>query len=277
MKTTLSFAVLGLIALGSFNVTAQVHGHLNAGALGTNQNDKLFFANGPDFVDSSGYVKTLTFATAGRFAGYHEGNITLTVLPQTVEHDGPDPAAPAFGSFIQFTMSCLHGPAGGSFGFWDSSSAAPAVSVAPGETSTALMRLTEADGSPGTDPYGHIHQRRFTATKSGIYTIGFQVFDTSTNGVSGGPIHRPSDVLPIVFQAGINIAGINTTGLVASVRYGSAANQIFTLEYKTNLAEPTWLPAAPPRIGDDFFQVTEDPAAIDGARFYRMRADPYIP
>ena len=79
MKTKISLAILSVIVLDPFKSAAQ-HGHLNAGALGTNQNDKLFFANGADFVDSSGYVKTLTFTNGGRFAGYYEGNITLTSI-----------------------------------------------------------------------------------------------------------------------------------------------------------------------------------------------------
>ncbi|HKQ39179.1 MAG TPA: hypothetical protein VJ063_13970 [Verrucomicrobiae bacterium] len=279
MKTIIIYAlILSSIALHSFNAAAQAHGHLNVGAIGTNQNDKLFFANGGEFVDSSGYVKTLTFTNGGRFAGYHEGNITLTVLPATAEHSGPDPAAPAFGSFIQFSISCLSGPANGAFGFWDTGSTVPTDSVRPGERSTNLFRLTEADGSPDLDPYGHIHGRRFSATVPGIYTIAFQAFDTSTNGANGGPIHRPSDVFPMIFQAGINIASITQTGLVASVRYGSTANQIFTLEYTTNLAQPIfWLPVAGPKIGNDYFQGLEDPATVDAQRFYRIRADQYIP
>src|SRR6185503_10153830 len=115
MKVTLSTLVIALLCSRAL---AQVHGHLNVGAFGTNQNDKLFFANGADFIDSSDYVKTLNFANGGRFAGYLEGNITLTALPATVEHAGPDPDAPALGSYIQFSMSCLGGPPGGSFGFW---------------------------------------------------------------------------------------------------------------------------------------------------------------
>jgi hypothetical protein len=274
MKINLAMPIL-LVVFGCWSSHAQ-HGHLNAGSRGTNQNDQLYFANGADFLDSSEYVKTLTFTNAGRFAGYYEGNITLTALPTTEERGGPDANASAPGSFIQFSMSCLSGPLGGSFSFWESGSTSPTHSVKPGEDTTNLFRLTESDGSPGSDPYGHIHGRRFTATKAGIYKIGFKVWDTSANGVNGGPIHRPSDVLPVVFQAGINISDIAKTGQVASVRYGSSANQIFTLEYSTNVAEP-WLPVGPPKIGNDFFQVIDDPAAIESRRFYRMRADPFIP
>ena len=254
------------------------HGHLDTGATGHNQNDQLYFVNGQDFVDSSGYVKTLLFTNGGRFAGYREGNISLTALPLTPEHNGPHPNAPAPGSFIQFSMSCLGGPAGGSFGFWDTGSTIPTHSVAPGETSTNLFPLTESDGSLGSDPYGHIHGRRFTATKAGLYKIGFKAWDTSTNGEGGAPIHRPSDELPVTFQAGINIVQIARTGLVSSVRYGALAGRTFTLEHTTNLANTNlWLPISAPQIGNDHFQVLEDPAGVDRQRFYRLRADPFIP
>lgn len=266
-----------IIATIACSLQAQ-HGHLNAGAVGTSQNDQLFFANGQDFVDSSGYVRTLVFTNGGRFAGYYEGNITLTGLPATPAHAGPDPDAAALGSFLQFSMSSLSGPPEGSFGFWEAGSTSPTFSLLPGQSSGNLFRLTESDGSPGSDPYGHIHGRRFTATKPGLYKIGFKVWDTSNNGTNGGPIHTPSEVLPICFQAGINISHIAKTGLVTSVRYGSTANQIFTLEYTTNLAQTNlWLPIAGPRVGDDHFQSLEDPGSVDPHRFYRMRADQFIP
>ena len=262
----------------AWTASAQSHGHLNVGALGRNQNDQLYFANGTDFVDSSGFVRTLNFTDAGRFAGSYNGNITLTGLPLTAEHGGPDAAAAAPGAFLQFSMSCLSGPAGGSFGFWDSASTAPALSLSSGETSTNLFVLTEGDGSPGSDPYGHIHGRRFTATRPGFYKIGFKAWDTSTNGAGGGPIHGSSDTLAVIFQAGINISHLTQTGLVTSVRYGSSADRVFTLEYTTNLTDPLlWLPIAGPKVGNDYFQLLEDPASIDPYRFYRIRADPFIP
>jgi hypothetical protein len=246
---------------------------LNAGAQGA----QLYFANAPDFVDSSGYVKTLTFAGTGRYAGYFQGNITLTALATTAEHGGPDPNASAPGSFLQFSMAVLEGPNDGSFGFWESTGSTPALGLLPGESSTNLFRLTESDGSPGSDPYGHFHGRRFTATKEGIYKVAFRVFDTSTNGVNGGPIHAPSDALAVYFQAGINIASITRTGMVATVRYGSATNNIYTLEYKTNLTDNLWLPASEPSLGNELFQELQDRLAIDRHRFYRIRCEPFEP
>lgn len=274
-------AVLATIAIGTSAWVCpchgQVHGHLNAGAYGTNQGAQLYFANGSDFVDSSGYVKTLTFADSGRFAGYFQGNITLTALPTTAEHGGPDPNACAPGSFLQFSMAVLEGPPGGSFGFWESTGATPALALASGGSSTNLFRMTESDGAPGADPYGHIHGRRFTATKPGIYKVAFRVFDTSTNGVSGGPIHSPSEALAIYFQAGINIASVTRTGVVATLRYGSVTNNLYTLEYKTNLNDAVWFPAAEAQAGNDFFREVRDPEASNDHRFYRIRSEPVQP
>ena len=274
MRATLTIPILAVV-LGCSSAYAQ-HGHLDVGARGINQNDQLYFANGLDFIDSSGYVKTLALTNQGRFAGYYEGNISLTALAATAEHGGPFPNAPALGSYIQFTMKSYSGPDGGSFGFWDASTTSPSDSVLPGQESTNLFRLTEADGSAGLDPYGHIHGRRFTATKPGMYRIGFKAWDTSTNGTDGSPIHLASDFLPIYFQAGVNVTHIAKTGLVTTVRYGSRVEQLFTLEYTTNLATSLWLPAAGPKIGDDYFQTLEDPVSIDRQRFYRIRVDPLI-
>ena len=103
---------LGL-ALSVQNTVHAQHGHLNAGAVGTNQGDQLRWANSADFIASSSYLKTLDYTNSGKYAGYYQGGITLTALPATAAHAGPDPAAPALGSFIQFRMSCLEGPDGG--------------------------------------------------------------------------------------------------------------------------------------------------------------------
>jgi hypothetical protein len=265
-------AALGLALLMQFKVCAQ-HGHLNVGAVGTNQNDALIWANGADFAHTTGYVKTLDYTNAARFAGYYQGNITLTVLPATAAHAGPDPQAPALGSYVQFSMACLEGPAGGAFNFWESTGSTPALSLAPGETSARLWRLTEADGSPGTDPYGHIHGRRFSATKPGIYKIGFTAFDTSTNGAGGGPIHRPSPQLAIWFQAGVSIVSVEPDeeeGHV-HVRFGAPAGYSWRLESKTAFGPDTdWVPLGNPVVANDLFVEVIDNRPPGGQRFYRV-------
>ena len=194
---------LGLI-LGAASAQAQ-HGHLNAGAVGTSQNDQLTFANGSIFAASSGYVKDLVLTNGGRFAGYYEGGITPVALPATVANGGPTAFNPALGSFLEMAVVSVSGPAGGAFGFWEGGSASPTFSVPVGTTGADfrfdLSDAANGAGQPGADPFGHLHGRRFTATLPGDYTVGFRVFDTSDNGIGGGPIHTPSGILEINFSA----------------------------------------------------------------------------
>lgn len=267
---------LGLALLLPPGARAQ-HGHLNAGAAGTNQNDQLIWANGADFVTSSGYVKTLNYTNGGRFAGYYEGGITLTSLPATAERGGPDPDAAAFGSYLQFRMSCLEGPADGAFGFWDVGTTVPSISLTPGQASTNLWRLSESDGSAGTDPFGHIHGRRFTATKAGIYKIGFTAVDTATNGTGRGPIHTPSQELPVWFQAGINIqaAEVDLQASRMRLRFGAAAAFNWTVQYTSDLTN-TWQSTAPVAGNDTFMDFIH--AIPPGPRgFYRLSGSPIEP
>lgn len=203
MKLTLkSLFVIGGALLVLPSTSSAQHGHLNAGATGQVQGDQTIWANGADFIASSGYVKALNFASEGRFASYYEGGITTTALPTTEANAGPDPDASAPGSFLQFSIIKAAGPVGGSFGFWEAGTTEPTLTLLPGDTSGQLFPLSEGNGAPGSDPFGHIHGRRFTTTKPGVYTAWFQVFDTSANGANGGPIHTPSEPLPIRFLAG---------------------------------------------------------------------------
>jgi hypothetical protein len=253
------------------------HGHLNAGAAGTNQNERVIWANGADFIASSWYVKTLNYTNGGRFAGYYEGGITPTALPATLEHGGPDPDAAAFGSYLQFRMSCLEGPEGGAFGFWETGATSPSISLAPGQASTNLWRLSESDGSPGADPFGHIHGRRFTATKAGIYKVSFTAVDTSTNGTGGGAIHTPSEELPIWFQAGVSIQSVQPD-LQASqvrVRFGAATGFNWSVQYASDLTN-AWESMSPVTGNDTFIDwIHQIPPGQRG--FYRLLGTPLEP
>ena len=267
IKLTLTAALV----LGVQPTLRAQHGHLNAGAAGTNQNERVIWANGADFIASSGYVKTLNFTNAGRFAGYYEGGITPTALPATLEHDGPDPNASALGSYLQFRMSCLEGPPGGAFGFWESGTTSPSISLAPGQASTNLWRLSENDGSAGADPFGHVHGRRFTATKPGIYKVGFTALDTSTNGTGGGAIHTPSEELPIWFQAGVSIQSVQPEASQVRVRFGATAGFNWSVQYASDLTN-TWESTAPITGSDTFIDSLLPPLGQRG--FYRLLGIP---
>src|SRR5262245_2002143 len=148
---------LGLVLSVQTFPRAADHGHLNAGAVGTKQNDKLIFDNAADFASTGGYVKTLIYTNASTYAGYYQGNITLTVLAQTPAHAGPVPNAPAPGSFIQAQLVSVEGPAAGVFSFWEAGAIAPTFGLTSGQSGTNMWPVSESDGSAGSDPYGHFH------------------------------------------------------------------------------------------------------------------------
>jgi hypothetical protein len=267
-----SLAILALACVAR-NAGAQ-HGHLNAGAAGKNQNDALIWANGADFITSSGYVKTLDLTNAGTYAGYYQQNITLTVLPATPEHAGPDPQAPAVGSFLRARISCLQAPDGGEFSFWESRATNPTITVSMSLVSTSTWVLSEGDGSPGSDPYGHFHGRRLTATRPGLYKIGFQAIDTSTNGTGGGPIHTPSEVVPVWFQAGVNIVSVQPDYTASEVRLRLAppANTTWQIEAVGSIdPEVPWQPLGSPVTGNDLLQDHLVNGAPGTSRFFRLK------
>jgi hypothetical protein len=260
-----------LLAAPGLEVLAQ-HGHLNAGALGKNEGDALYFQNGDDFIMTSGYVKTLVWTNAGRFAGYYEGGITPTALPATPETGGPAPEAAALGSFIEMRLVSVEAPAGGLFGFWEAGATNPTVELSGDGTEAHSWILSESDGSPGSDPYGHIHGRRFTATLPGLYRIGFQLVDRSTNGAAGGPIHQPSEVVHLHFQAGITITSMVREATGATVTFGAPANGSYVLEYSTNLATAAgWIPIEGGAQGTDHFESLMDDQVDGATRYYRVR------
>jgi hypothetical protein len=272
-KIIFTLALIGLFC--AQHTQAQDHGHLRIGARGTTQGSPLYFYNGADFASTSGYVKTLIFTNGGTYAGYHQGNVTLTVQAATASFAGPEPDAPALGSYVRAMIVSIKGPAGGAFGFWDAGATNPTISVFSVEMGTNSFNVTQTDGSPGADPFGHVHGRRLTATKPGIYTVSFRAFDTSTNGVNGGPIHTPSEIIEVSFQAGISIASIAKTNNNSTITFGSVANQNFWLESSTNLSNPTgWIAVAGPLVGNDYFQsLTETNTSDHPMRLFRIKAD----
>ena len=193
-------AITATVMLCAQSLTAQ---HLEAGAVGQNQNDALVWANAAELAANSGYVKALTFTTSGRYAGLYNGNITLTALSAT------EAGGPALGSFIQAEIVSVTGPAGAFFGFWEGldygGGTTPTFNIATGSEGLSLRYvLSDASagaGQAGQDPAGHLHGRRFTASELGMYTVGFRAVDTSVNGAGGGSIHAPSDIVYVNFQA----------------------------------------------------------------------------
>lgn len=191
-------AALTVIVLAGQSSRAQ---HINAGALTQTQNSQLVWANGAAFAADSGYVQNMTLATSGRFTGLFNAGPTFTAL--SVTNGGA-----ALGSFLTAEIVSLTGPTGGILSFWEGADqgggSSPLFNMTAGSIGLshrfALSDALEGAGLPGGDPYGHLHGRRFTTTTEGLYTLGIRVLDTSANGVGGGAIHMPSEVLYMNFQ-----------------------------------------------------------------------------
>ncbi|MCI0539064.1 MAG: PEP-CTERM sorting domain-containing protein [Verrucomicrobiales bacterium] len=238
----LIITTMTVLGAGLSGVVANAqHGHLNAGAFGSTPGSQLTFANGLDFALSSGYVKDLTYATSGTYAGFYEGGITLTALAATTDNGGPVANAPALGSFIEARIVSVDGPAGGAFGFWEAGATAPTFSIGSGTRGgTFSFDLSDAElgaGQPGADPFGHLHGRRFIVTTEGNYTVGFKLFDVSANGPDFGPIHAASDTLTIQFR-GVPEPGTLSLFAVGTVVIGMVAYRRRRMRTGYQVAKP---------------------------------------
>ena len=272
---TLVLVTLGLTVAA---LPIQADTHIYAGALATNQNDDLYFSNGGQFdARLSSFALPQILRTNGLNAGYYRGDaLTFSALAGTIPNGGPIVGHAAFGSRLAVQVVSVAGPAGGSFAFWEgdgeSDLGAITFSVPVGTTNGSnYLVISENNGEPGADPYGHIHGREFTASAPGTYLVGFRVIDVSTNGVGGGPIQSPSDVLPVRFQAGPRIESIQTFTDRVTVSFRSPPGISNLLEATAVIYSGTWLPAAAPLRGNNNLQTFTDTNAPNGNRFYRLR------
>ena len=278
MRRAVCAPILLLLGLGAFALSSRADTHIFGGALGTNQNDKLFFSNGGGFdATLSSYSFPQVLRTNGLNAEHYRGEvISFTALAALPDNGGPIPGHAAFGAQLAVQVFSVEGPAGGSFAFWEgdgeSDLGAITFSVPVGTTNGSnYLLISENGGAPETDPYGHIHGREFTTSLPGTYLVGFRVIDVSANGAGGDPIHSPSDVLKIRFQAGLRIEAIQTFTNRVTVSFRSPPAISNMLEATTSLASSNWFPAAAPLRGNNNLQTFTDTNAPGGNRFYRLR------
>lgn len=270
--------VLVVLGFGAGLLPSRADTHIHAGALGTNLNDRLHFSNGSAFdAAQTSYSFPQILRTNGLNAGYYRGDVlTFDALAGTPPNGGPIPGHAAFGSRLAVQVVSVSGPPGGRFAFWEgdgeSDLGAITFSVPVGTTNGAhYLLISENGGEPDTDPYGHIHGREFTTSLPGTYLVGLRVIDVSGNGTGGGPIHSPSDVLKIRFQAGLRIEAMQTLTNRVTVSFRSPPAISNVLEATTSLASSNWLPVAGPLRGNNNLQSLTDTNVPAGNRYYRLR------
>ena len=270
--------VLVMLGLGVLTLPGRADTHIYAGALGTNQNDKLFFSNGNLFDASlSSFALPQILRTNGLNTGQYRGdNITFTALAATPVNGGPVAGCAAFGAQLAVQVVSVAGPPGGSFAFWEGDGESDlgniTFSVPVGTTNGSnYLVISENNGEPGADPYGHIHGREFTTSLPGTYIVGFRVIDLSTNGVGGGPIQSPSEILPVRFQAGLRIEKIQSFTNRVAILFRSPPGISNQLEAASVFPPTNWQSVGPGLKGNNALQTLSDTNINNPARFYRLR------
>lgn len=266
---------------------AGAHEHLTAGATSTTPGSPLIFSNAADYADTSGYVFGLDAGDSGSpYEGYfYTGDLVLAALAATPPFGGPEPKAAAPGSHIEAVLETVSGPDGAGFGFWetevdDVDATSLTWSVTAGLVNgTRHISVSENDGSPGADPYGHKHGRIYSVTLPGFYQVGFRFVDTSTNGPAHGPIQSPSDRFYLNLQAGLTIAKITRNAGGIQVIFaapsnlpdtGTAPATNYQVEASATLGpSAVWQPVGDLVVGDDHLHTNALPAAVS-MRFIRL-------
>lgn len=238
--------------LANMPVIAQ-HAHIYAGAVSQTPGAPLWFQNGYlwDTNSNGGYTQSpaciyLQNNIPDLYPGLYQTATTFSALPATIFNAGPSPYAAALGAYIELSFVSLQGPAGGSLTIWNEidDPTHPSVMLSiPVGTTNGMNRynLSEGDPSdPSADPYGHIHGRRFTLNKSGLYTVGLQLVDTSNNGPNGGPIQSPSAIAYFYLQAGLCLSNFSRTNNTTVARFGLAGFTDYVLESSPTVNGMNW-------------------------------------
>ena len=257
----------------------QAHEHIYVIASSQTQGTPLSFLNGAGYNTNSGYVFPLTLASNGAYAGFYEfGGVTFASFG-IFNFNSPAP-----GTEVRLRFLAVTGPPGGSFGVWDVEGINPdeldsttlTFSLPVGATNgTNSVLLSENNGEPGADPYGHIHGRHYTATKPGLYVVTVQAYDGSGNGAAGGPIHAASAPLPIYFQAGDLINSVTRDAAQVNLGFAARLGTDYYVEARTNLLPAAhWETLAGPFTGDSHLQTATDASIATSQKFYRLRLEP---
>jgi hypothetical protein len=284
-----SCAALGLV----FCVTSiLVHGHehLAAGANSTAPGAPLVFVNAADFAAPSGFVFNFSPGESNSpYAGvFYTSDLVFEALASLPNNGGPEPLHAALGSRIALVLESLEGPPGGRLGFWETTvddalstnlTWSAAVNLS---TAAEPILISESDGSPGSDPYGHKHGRIFSLTAEGLYRAGFRFVDTSTNGPAGGPIQSPSERFFLWFQAGLTLGSITAGAEGLTIQFATASNveegedgtaTQYTLESSPQLGPGAqWHAIGTPVAGDDHLHNLILPS-LERTGFFRLRAE----
>jgi hypothetical protein len=294
----MSLKIAVAFAIASLNIGAYAHDHMPAGATSSVPGATLEYApTAQDFTTNSGWVFGLNSSTTNDpyMGAYWTDDAVFIALAATPNNGGPEPGYAALGTYIQVKLLSVDGPPGAIFSFYESAGQGTdgegidgtnltwTVTV-PYQNGTNLIHVSESDGSPGSDPYGHIHGRVYSFSKPGYYTATWQFVDTSTNGPDGGPVDLPSAPFTLQYQADLLIDGITTDTNGVNLRFAAPSflpdnagpgtePATYTLQSSPTLgAGADWQQVGDVIVGDDLMHTLNVPAA-GFAQFFRLTAN----
>ncbi len=280
------FALLSICLSQIFWFPAHAqHGHIYAGATNQIAGTPLWFVNG-DLWDTNSYggftgspaCIYLESNIPDLYPGLYQSATTFSALPATIFTGGPSANAAALGTYIELRFVSLQGPAGGTLTIWDENTnplqPAPLFTIPVGATNgTNRFNLSEGDPfDPESDPYGHIHGRRFTLDKPGLYTLGLQLLDTANNGPGGTPVQLPSAITYFYLQAGLTLSNFSRSNNVVTARFGLPGFKDCILEAGPTPTGTNWATIAT-ISGTDHSELrwVTDLSASAPTRYYRLR------
>ena len=265
------------------------HEHLAAGATTPTPGATLVFQNIADYGEASGYAFNLGAGTTNdAYLGYYyTGDLVFVALAATPNYGGPEPGAAALGTFVQIKLLSVEGPAGASFGFWettqdgvDSTNLTWSVPV-PYKNGDRLIAVTQSDASAGSDPYGHLHGRIYSVTQPGLYKATWQFVDTSTNGPAGGPVNSSSAPFSLLLQADLTLGRIVPSTDGVGITFAAASNipdsgvgpaTNYQVEASPSLGpDAVWKPVGDVVVGDDHLHTVTVPWT-GRTQFFRLAA-----
>ena len=291
MKTTSRLKISTILALAMFCLRLQAHDHMPAAATSSSPGATLEYdPAATDYTTNSGFVFALTAGTTNDpYNGYYYTDDQVFIaLAATPDNGGPEAGHAAPGTFVQVKLLSVEGPPGASLGFWetdqdnvDSTNLTWSVPV-PSANGTNLIFVSQSNGSPGSDPYGHLHGRIYSVTKPGFYKATWQFVDTSTNGPGGGPVDLPSAPFSTYYQADLTIVAISTATNGVNVTFAAPSNQPddlstpptnYTLQSSPVLGPgAVWRQVGGVIVGDDTLHTVTVPKTNSTA-FFRLGSD----
>jgi hypothetical protein len=215
----------------------------------------------------------------------------FSLIALSSDPDFPEAGHAHPGTLVSCEIVSVTGPPGASFGFWDAGvsyylDTPTFVMSANQPTGNPRFVISEGGDYPGADPYGHIHDRAWTADTAGDYQVTLRFVDVSTNREGGGPWHLPSRNYVYHFRAGpeFKLSGQSVAGSgffltwpgqmgISETAYPPESGIVFKILRSTSLSPGDWTPIGEVTGTTAAAMTFTDPSPPADSAFYKLAYD----